>query len=239
MTKPLAAALLLAALALSASHAAAKDWNDSAELSVISANGNTKTQTISGRNVFTYDFSDKTKLEVDAGGNGARTEGKVVAEQYFASEKVSHKISDLNYLFERYRWDRDVFAGFKHRHNFSAGVGRELWRTDKDLLIGEAAPGYVNQERIGDNTRSFASARFYGKYTRQFSETSKFSQDAEYTQSLQNSDDSWINTETALIAAINATFSVKNSFLWKHISRPSPNKRKDDTVVSVSLIASF
>jgi putative salt-induced outer membrane protein len=234
-----AAALLLAALALSASHASAKDWKDSAELSIISANGNTKTQTISGKNSFTYDFSDKTKLEVEAGGHGARNEGKVVAEQYFAGEKVSHKISDLNYLFERYRWDRDVFAGFKHRHSFAAGIGRELWKTDKDLLVGEAAPGYVNEERVGDNTRSFASARLYAKYTREFSETSKFSQDAEYTQSLQNSDDSWINTETALIAAFNTTFSVKNSFVWKHVSRPSPGKRKDDTVIAVALIASF
>ncbi|MBI2387472.1 MAG: DUF481 domain-containing protein [Elusimicrobia bacterium] len=230
---------LLAALALSASAAAAKDWKDSAELSVISANGNTKTQTISGRNAFAYDFSDKTKAEIEAGGHGARNEGRVMAEQYFASEKVSRKISDLAYLFERYRWDRDVFAGFKHRHNFSAGVGRELWKTDKDLLFGEAAPGYVNEERIGDNTRSFASARFYAKYVRELSETAKFSQDAEYTQSLQDSDDSWINTETALTGTLTSVFSVRNSFIWKHVSRPAPNKRKDDTVVSVALIASF
>lgn len=239
MRKPLAAALLLSAFALSASRAAAKDWKDSAELSVISANGNTKTQTISGRNLFSCDFTDKTKLEVEAGGHGSRNEGRVMAEQYFASEKVSRKISDLDYLFERYRWDRDVFAGFKHRHNFSAGIGRELWKTDKDLLIGEAAPGYVSEERIGDNTRSFASARFYAKYSRELSETAKFSQDAEYTQSLQNSDDSWINTETALTGTLTSIFSVKNSFIWKHVSRPAPNKRKDDTVVSVALIASF
>lgn len=239
MRNPLASALLLAALALCASHAAAKDWKDSAELSVISANGNTKTQTISGRNLFTYDFSDKTKLEIEAGGHGARNEGKVMAEQYFASEKVSHKISDLNYLFERYRWDRDVFAGYEHRHNFAAGVGRELWKTDKDLLIGELAPGYVNEERVNDKRKSFASVRTYAKYTHDFSETSKFSQDAEYTQSLAFADDSWINTETALIAALNTTFSVKNSFVWKHVSRPSPGKRKDDTVIAVALIASF
>lgn len=239
MKYSLAAAIAFSVCALCAPHAAAKDWKDSAEFSVISANGNTKTQTISGKNTFTYDFTDKTNAAVEAGGHGARNEGKVVAEQYFASEKVIHKFTDLDYVFERYRWDRDFFAGFKHRHSFSAGVGRELWKTDKDLLIGEAAPGYFNEERIGDNTRTFASARFYAKYTRELSETAKFTQDAEYTQSLQNSDDSWINTETALTAAINSVFSVKNSFLWKHVSRPAPGKRKDDTVVSVALIASF
>lgn len=235
MRKILAAALLLAA----ASRASAKPWKNSAELSVISANGNTKTQTISGRNAFTYDLSDRTKGELEAGGHGARNEGKVMAEQYFAMEKVSYKVGERSYLFERYRWDRDVFAGILHRHNFAAGAGRELWRTDKDLLVGELAPGYVNEERIGDKRKSFGSARAYVKYTRDFNENTKFSQDAEYLQSLAYADDSWINTETALTGTLTSVLSVKNSFVWKHISRPAPQKRKDDTVVSVALIASF
>lgn len=231
----LAAALLVAA-ALSAS---AKDWKNSAEFSVISTNGNTKTQSISGRDAFTYDFTDKTKGELEAGGHGARNEGRVMAEQYFAMEKVSYKLSDRNYLFERYRWDRDVFAGFEHRHSLSAGAGRELWKTDKDLLIAEAAPGFVAEDRVRDLYRSYASARLYAKYTRDISESTKFSQDAEHTQSLARADDSWTNTETALTAALTSVLSVKNSFIWRHLSRPSPGKRKDDTVVSIALIASF
>lgn len=232
----LAASLLLAA---SSSAAAGKPWKNSAELSFVSANGNSKTQTTSAKDAFAYDFNAETKAEVEAGGLGARSEGRVTAEQYFAQEKVSRKVSDRNYVFERYRWDRNVFAGVLHRHDFSLGAGRELWKTPKDLLIGELAPGYLNEERLNEARKSYASARAYAKYTRDLTATAKFSQDAEYTLSLKDSRDARLNTETALTAAISTSLSIKNSFAWKHDSRPPSGKRKDDTILSVALIASF
>lgn len=233
----LAAAALLAASAAQA--ADAKPWKNSAELSFVSANGNSKTQTTSAKDAFTYDLSSLTKAELEAGGLGARSEGRVTAEQYFALEKVAHKVSDRNYIFERYRWDRNVFAGVLHRHDLSAGAGRELWKTPKDLLIGELAPGYINEERLNDRRKDYGAARAYAKYTRDITATAKFSQDAEYTISLKDARDARLNTETALTAALSTALSIKNSFVWKHDGRPPTGKRKDDTILSVALIASF
>lgn len=234
----IAAALLLPA-ASAASAAETKPWKNAVELSFVNTNGNSKTQTTSAKNAFSYEFSKETKGEVEAGGLGARSEGRVTAEQYFAEEKVSHKVSDRNYIFERYRWDRNIFAGVLHRHDLSLGVGRELWKTPKDLLIGELAPGYLNEERLNDRRKSFASARAYAKYTRELSATAKFSQDAEYILSLKDARDARLNTETALTAALSTFLSVKNSFVWRHDGRPPSGKRKDDTILSVALIASF
>jgi putative salt-induced outer membrane protein YdiY len=230
------------ALILTASAASAYDykpWKNTAELSVFSANGNTKTQAISGKDSFAYEFSPETKAEVEGGGYGARNDGRVMAEQYFALEKVSHKISERNYLFERYRWNRDLFAGVVQRHNSSVGAGRELWKTSSDLLVAELAPGYGNEQRINDEHKSFASARAYVKYTRDISESAKFSQDGDYTLSLADSRDAWVSTETALTGALTSVLSVKNAFVWKHDNRPVPDKRKDDTILSVALVASF
>lgn len=236
--RKLIAALLLP-LALSASAAEPKPWKNAVELSFVNTNGNSKTQTTAAKNAFSYEFSKETKGELTAGGLGARSEGRVTAEQYFAEEKVSHKVSDRNYIFERYRWDRNIFAGVLHRHDLSVGVGRELWKTPKDLLIGEVAPGYLNEERLNDRRKSFASARAYAKYTRDLTATAKFSQDAEYILSLKDTRDARLNTETALTAALSTYLSVKNSFVWRHDGRPPLGKRKDDTILSVALIASF
>jgi putative salt-induced outer membrane protein YdiY len=227
------------ALLLLAAPAAAKPWKNAVELSFVSANGNSKTQTTSAKDSFAYDFDALTKLELEGGGLGARADGRVTAEQYYALEKLSRKVSDRNYVFEKYRWDRNLFAGILHRHDFSVGAGRELWKTPKDLLIGELAPGYLNEERRGDKRLSFASARAYAKYERQLSATAKFSQDAEYVLSLADARDARMNAETALVAALTTSLSVKNSFAWRHMSRPPAGKRKDDTVLSVALIASF
>lgn len=230
------AVLLCASAALAAE---AKPWKNSVELSFVSANGNSKTQTTSAKDAFSYDFNPLTKLELEAGGLGSRNDGKVTAEQYFAQEKVSRKIDDRNYVFEKYRWDRNIFAGVRHRHDFSAGAGRELWKTPTDLLIGEASPGYINEERLNEPRKSFANVRAYAKYVRTLSATANFSQDVEYTLSLKDARDARMGTETALTAALTSALSVKNAFVWKHDSRPPAGKRKDDTVLSVALIAGF
>lgn len=235
----LASALLLAAAGADAADAPAKAWKDSAELSFVNANGNVKAQTTSAKDVFSYDFGPDTKLEVEAGGLGARSEGRTIAEQYFAQEKVSQMISERNYLFEKYRWDRNVFAGVLHRHDFSVGAGREVWKTPKDLLIAEAAPGYFNEERVNERRKSYLTLRAYMKYTRALTATAKFSQDAEYIQSPKDKRDARLNAETALAVAVSSAFSIKNSFVWKHDSRPPAGKRKDDTILSVALIANF
>lgn len=232
--------LLVFALTSCASAAdAPRAWKDSAEWSFVNANGNAKTQTTSIKNTFSYTFSPLTKLEVEAGGLNARSERRATAEQYYAIEKVERKITQRNYAVEKYRWDRNVFAGVLHRHDFSIGAGRELWKTPKDLLTGEAAPGYLNEERANEPRKSFLSVRAYSKYVRDLSATAKFGQDAEYVQSLKDRRDARLGTETALTAAISSVFSVKNSFVWKHDSRPPSGKRKDDTILSVALIASF
>ncbi len=225
--------------AVPAAAADAKAWKNAAELSFVSANGNSKTQTTSVKDSFSYDFDARTKLELEGGGLGAKSDGRVTAEQYFASEKIARKFDDRDYVFEKYRWDRNRFAGVLHRHDFSVGVGRELWKTPQDLLIGETAPGYVNEERLGDKRKSYASLRAYAKYTRDLSATAKFSQDAEYVQSLADNRDARLATETALTAALSTALSVKNSFVWKHDARPPAGKRKDDTVLSVALIATY
>ena len=235
----LALCLPLAASAAAAAAAPSRAWKDSAELSFVNANGNVKTQTTSAKNSFSYDFTERTKLELEAGALSARSEGRVTAEQYYAFEKAMHKVTDRNYLFEKYRWDRNFFAGILHRHDFSAGVGRELYKTSKDLLIGELAPGYINEERVNERRKSFMSARAYAKYTREITATAKFSQDAEYIVSLKDARDARLNTETSLTAAISTMFSVKNSFGWKHDARPPLGKRKDDTILSVALLATF
>lgn len=235
----LALALLAAALPAAAQDAPPKKWKGTGEFSFVSANGNSKAQTTSAKGGFDYKFAELMALEMEGGGLGSRSQGVVTAEQYHAGEKVSRKVTDRGYVFEKYRWDRNRFAKIAHRHDFSAGVGRELRKSAKDLLIAELAPGYINEERILEERKSYGSARFYAKYTRELAAGSRFSQDAEWVQSMADKRDKLVNTETSLSAALNSKLALKNSFVWKHNSRPPQGARKDDTIVSVALVATF
>lgn len=216
-----------------------KRWKDAAEASLVTTNGNTKTTTYSLKNLFTFSFNPRTTLEMDGGALHSKNQGEVTAENFYGSEKLGFKFSDRDYVFEKYRWDRDRFKGIAHRHDLSAGVGRELWKTAKDLLIGELAPGYINEERLREKRKSYGSARAYAKYTRELAPGSRFSQDAEWVQSLADKRDKLIATDTTVSAALSSSLALKNSFVWKHNSRPPAGARKDDTIVSVALVATF
>ena len=239
LTVPAVLFILSGARADDAAPVPAKKWKDSTEASFVDTNGNTKPSTTSGKESFSYDFDPRARIELEGGGLGARSRNQVTAEQYYAGEKTQRKFDDRDYVFEKYRWDKNRFAGILNRQEFSLGVGRQLWKTKTNLLTFEAAPGYLNEERIGQKRRSVATTRLYSKYAHDFTATSKFSQDIEYIQSLADGRDSRINTETDLTTELSTHFAVKTSFNWKRSTQPPPGFAKDDEITSFALIANF
>lgn len=81
----LTAGLLLGATAGVFAADDAKNWKDTAEVSYLATNGNTKTSTLGAGNLFVYQWT-KTALEIDFRGLGTESAGQVTAEQYQGSE---------------------------------------------------------------------------------------------------------------------------------------------------------
>jgi putative salt-induced outer membrane protein YdiY len=224
---------------LTAAAPPAKKWHDTAEASYVNTNGNSRTATTSAKDSFSYDFNKSTRLELEGGGLGTKSQGQVTAEQYFARQKVQRNFTDRDYVFENYRWDKNRFAGIANLQVISVGLGRDLWKTKTDLWTFEGAPGYLNEEFTNAPRRSVATARAYTRYSHDFTPTSKFSQDVEYIQSLADKRDSRINTETDLTTALSSHFSVKTSFIWKRANFPPAGVHKDDEITSFALLANF
>lgn len=220
------------------SSSAEKPWTNATEVSVLSSNGNTRSNTTSAKNTFNYKWS-QSAFELIFGGLGARNKGETVAEKYFANEKYSYKLSDRNYAFEKFGWDKDRFAGIKNRYESNLGLGRELIKRPTDLLIFELGGGYVNEERENTKVNDFSSGRAYSKYTRTLSPTANFSQDAEYIANFEDKDDFRVNTETALTATLTTHLSLKVGYTWKHVGKPAVGFGRNDTTTSVALIANY
>jgi putative salt-induced outer membrane protein len=226
------------ASAVFAEEAAQKPWKNEAELSVVSSNGNTRSDSSSGKDTFVYKWT-KTTMELIAGGMGAKSSGQTIAERYFASEKLSYALSDRNYTYEKVAWDKDRFAGIKNRYDGTVGFGREVMKRTNDLMIAELGTGFTSEERYNQNSNDFQSGRAYVKYTRTLSPTANFSQDADYLQNFENPDDFRAKTETALTAALSSHFSLKLAYVWKHVGTPPTGFGRNDTITSVSLIATY
>jgi len=236
----LALSILLAGSAFAEDAAAtpAKKWKNETEASLVSANGNTKATTYSAKNTFGYAWTNSS-IELIGGALGSNSQDSVTAEKYFASEKYSYKLSDRNYAFEKIGWERDRFAGIRDRHDGTVGLGRELIKRERDLLIAELGGGYTVEDRLKSENVDFATGRVYSKYVHTISPTSSFSQDAEYLQNFENPDDFRVNTETAITAALSAHFSLKTSYQWQHVGSPPLGFARNDTMTTVALLAKY
>jgi putative salt-induced outer membrane protein len=215
-----------------------KKVQDAAQLTFVSANGNTNSTTIGFSNEFIRRWR-RAALEVKSGALGARTEGITTAERYFTNEKFQRNLTDRNYVFEKAGWERDRFAGIAHRWDSTLGLGRGLVKTERNDLILELGAGYVNEQRTAAPREDFASGRAYAKYVRILSETAQASQDAEYIHNFDDPDAYRLNAETALTASVNSRFSVKVSYALKRANDPPPGTVKNDTLTSAALIFNY
>ncbi len=235
----LAIPVVLFGAGFSRSEEAAKKWKDAAEVSVVSSNGNSKTNTTSVKNTYTYNWSKETSLELIGQGLGSSSGDTVTAENYLASEKGTVKIIEKTYAYEKFTWNKDRFAGIQNRYDGSVGLGRLLLDLTKDKLNAELGGGYVNEELTSAPRNDYASGRAYAKYEHLFSETAKFTQDGEYLHNFKNSKGYRLATESAVIASITTHLSLKTSFQWKRNALPPPGNDKDDTLTSAALVINY
>lgn len=237
-TLTVAAVLICFVMPAMAQQAAPKNWKDSAELSYVQTSGNTKTSTLSAKDLFNYDWKTSA-LELAGGGLGTQSGNKVTAEQYNVSEKVSIKLEGKNYTFEMTGWDKNRFAGIHDRYDTGLGVGRRLLDTADDKLFAEAGGGYISEIRIGSKNQSFGTYRGYAKYIRSLSATANASQDLEYIGNMKDTKGYRMNAETALVASINNHFSLKTSYVWKYENSPGTGFKKTDTITAMTIIANY
>jgi putative salt-induced outer membrane protein len=215
-----------------------KKWKESAQATFVSANGNSKSTTVGASNLFRYDWTH-VALELSGQALGSNSGGVVTAEQYAAAEKVQWKVSDRNYAFEKVGWEKNRFAGIANRMDASLGLGRELLKSDRHLLLCELGGGYVNEQRVRALRESFGAGRGYGKYVWTISPTASFSQDAEYLHNFDDPDAYRLNAETALTASVSTHVSLKLSYGLKRVNEPPPGFGKNDTLTSAALIFNY
>lgn len=215
-----------------------KPWKTNLELSIVNVNGNSKTSSLSTKGKLSYDWL-QSGIEIEAGALNASSQETTTAEQYFASEKITKKLTNKNYIFEKFRWDKDRFADINNRFDLSAGLGRILLDLPAHTLNAELGGGYFWEERIVADKNEFGAGRAFLKYITILGPTANFSQDIEYITNLKEASDSRTKTETALTASVASHISLKTSFVWKHNNKPPEGFVKSNTIFSVAFIVNY
>lgn len=232
--------LTVAIRALAEEKEVKKKWSDQAELSLVDTGGNTDVLTFSLKNELKYQFSPQWLGLWKIGVLYGESDKVKNAEYYLTELRLDYLINDRLYSYGNVAWLKNQFAGVDPRYFFGVGLGYKFLTGPKHTLIGEAGLAYVMETYINDTKHDYMNGRLFGKYAYAFTPKNSFSQSLEYLYDFSRSQNYNLISETALIAALTDTFSMKGSYTVKYDNDPAPSMLNNtDTILGVALVANF
>jgi putative salt-induced outer membrane protein YdiY len=212
-------------------------WDSSIGISYVAASGNSAAQTLS----ITGEANrkgDKNELGLKAGTVYGKSEGETTSEYWYANARYNHDISRKAYLFGLLGLEGNELADYHLRVSAHPGIGYRFLE-NKHELRGEIGPGYIFEDRIGDDNLSFISGRAYASYKFQLTKKAAFSQDAEYLHDFDDADDFRFNANTSLVVKISEWISLKTGVSVQYVNEPPEDAEDTDVFTSTSLIFTF
>jgi putative salt-induced outer membrane protein len=209
----------------------------SAEFAAVATSGNTSTRTLglSGELIFR---PTKWVHKFNAAFVNNEVEDVLAARSFLAVFRSSRELTATVSAFGQFGYLKDRFSGIDHRVAIEAGISA-AWTRGRNTFGVDGSAGYANEQRILSPDLSTAVAGAGARYKFQISDTSDFTDELRYTQSLSTGADYRLNHLAALTAKLNNLFSLKLSNLIRFVNAPVPGFQKTDTITSTALVAKF
>jgi len=226
--------------ALADDKAPAKSWGDEAELSYVETSGNSEVKTLSAKNLLRVKLTDAWSGSWKLAALRGETDGALTAERYLTELRVDYAISERVYALLTTGWLKDEFAGIESNISAGPGVGYRFLTGPRHLLVSEIGALYVREQYTDGSDNERVDGRLFGSYTFAFGDKNKFVQTLEYLHDFDESEKYRINSETALVTALNSYFSIKVSYSIRHNNLPVPaTLEKTDTTLAAALLVTF
>jgi putative salt-induced outer membrane protein len=214
-------------------------WKDEAELTIVDTSGNTDVSTLSAKNTLTIPISGKTKGTWKLGALYGKSDGEKNAESYSTEIRLDHSYTERFYSFGYGGWFKDRFSGIDARYYLGAGGGYRFFLGPKHFLLGEGGLTYTSEEYTDNTDNDFLGGRLFGKYEYHFNDKNKFTQSLELLADFSRFENWNLNSETAIVSALNSWLSLKASYLVRYDNEPVGALKKTDRILGVALVANF
>lgn len=205
------------------------------EFGATASSGNTDTQNL----VAKLKLSKKSGAwfnEVGLAAINSTDSDSTTAERYLITGKTARDLNEKIYAFGSGKYDKDRFSGFDYQATIAGGLGIHAIKTDKVTLDLEAGPGYRFSETDAGDEQNEAVLRAGLFYKNQLTDTTHFLQNFVVEA---GSDNTTIDSETALTVKMSDSLALKASILVKNNSDVPVGIEKTDTLTGVSLIYGF
>lgn len=217
-------------------------WSDKASLSFVATGGNAQSQTFGFSNEYKYAWDDAafafnagavrvstTTTNRSAYGPDLNTvtvyevdTTQVTTETYFANLRYDHTITDGLKWYATAGWDRNRPSGIDSRTVGGAGLSYDWVKTDRTKFRTDLGLGYTKITPVfetPDFVDSFATWNLGAAFEKKLFETSLFTSNLAFTDSLKNSQDYlavWRNAFTTNLSKVLA-LKVGYDMSYKHI----------------------
>ncbi len=209
------------------------------ELGIASANGNTRTQTYSAKQLNDYKWTNNV-LGFRSRYLHAKANEEETARFFMAGLRYENQVSTRSGLFVGETFEKDRFAGIHNRYISDLGGKYRFFDTERTKLFSELGYRYMHEARI-DDTKAFSQyARLFSEWEHKWNLNFLTRYWVEFLPNISRHNDWQLNSELSMSAVLSKTFSLKTGLLLRYDHLPAPGiLYKTDTLFTTALVAKF
>lgn len=186
---------------------AKKPFEGNLNAGYLAQSGNTKSSTLTANTNMTW-YNTATAWSLWGNANNTSSNDERSSETYSVGGRSRYNVTDSDYLFGQASWLTDRFNGYQARDVLTAGYGRQFLSGPVHYFRVEFGPGVRYDEYTDGGHETQALGYASGIYNWQLTDNAKFIQGV----SVLGSEDTTVNSETALEVAINEHFGLKVAY---------------------------
>ena len=209
-----------------------------ADLSYVTASGNTDFATLSIGDRIVYSRSGWTFTQLGGFVRGT-TKDSVTARSFRASLRGDRAIIVGLSLFAGAATESNKFAGFDSRTDELAGVNWKVIHSPSDSLAFDAGANYTQQQNVNGTEVNYGSWRTAEMYKHMFSTKAYFLQLAEYVPSVGDKQGYRFNSESAIVAPVLAHIGIKANYALRYVSKPPAGFGTTDRVLTMGVQVTY
>lgn len=222
------------------------EWKGGIEAGVVSARGNTHTDTANGKVDIANELEYWKHALYIAGLYGA-TDEITSANRWETRWQSDYKITDRWFWFGGVRYERDHFGAFSYQESAATGSGYKFIENDRTKLNGQLGVGVKRSEeqtlvtdesdrvidRIEGETATRGLLTLGGNLEHALTPTTKIIDKLLVEVA---SDNTLMQNDLALQVAINETFSLSVGYGIRQNTSPPPGAERTDTITTLNLV---
>lgn len=225
-------------------NAQAQNWTGQGEAGIVSASGNTDSETINVGLKFkksTENWSHAINLSAFK----TSSDNQDTANNISAGYTLKRNLTDRSNIFLDIGFLDDDFDGFTEHLSTSLGYGYKVINNDKTQWETGIGAGYRDTSELtilddgseleGDDLSSVTFV-LRSDYTNQLTSTTKF---VDAFKAEFGAENTYIENDASLYVSMSERFSLKVGFIVRHNTDPAAGSDETDTISSLSLVYSF